>query len=103
MTAAIDAHDPYPRRRATVNGRSMAYVEAGAGRAVVFLHGNPTSSYLWHNIIPHVEPVARCIAPDLIGMGNRTNCRPTMTRLIATPSTRNIWTTCWTVSTSATR
>jgi haloalkane dehalogenase len=69
VTAAISAHDPYPRRRATVNGRSMAYVEAGAGRAVVFLHGNPTSSYLWRNIIPHVESVARCIAPDLIGMG----------------------------------
>ena len=66
----IAATDPYPRRRAVVLGRSMAYVEAGAGRPVVFLHGNPTSSYLWRNVIPHVAPVARCIAPDLIGMGD---------------------------------
>jgi haloalkane dehalogenase len=65
----ISANDRYPRHRATVQGRTMAYVEAGAGRPVVFLHGNPTSSYLWRNIIPHAEPVARCIAPDLIGMG----------------------------------
>ena len=48
----------------------MAYVEAGAGRPVVLLHGNPTSSYLWRNVIPHVASVARCIAPDLIGMGD---------------------------------
>jgi haloalkane dehalogenase len=47
----------------------MAYVDAGRGEAVVFLHGNPTSSYLWRNVMPHVEPVARCLAPDLIGMG----------------------------------
>lgn len=66
----ISAEDRYPRQKATVHGRSMAYVEAGEGRAVVFLHGNPTSSYLWRNIIPHIEPVARCIAPDLIGMGD---------------------------------
>ena len=65
----ISAADPYPRRRAAVLGRVMAYVEAGAGRPVVFLHGNPTSSYLWRNVIPRVAPVARCIAPDLIGMG----------------------------------
>ena len=65
----ISAADPYPRRRAAVLGRSMAYVEAGVGRPVVFLHGNPTSSYLWRNVIPRVAPVARCVAPDLIGMG----------------------------------
>jgi haloalkane dehalogenase len=65
----ISAEDRYPRQRARVQGRSMAYVDTGEGRTVVFLHGNPTSSYLWRNIIPHVEPVARCIAPDLIGMG----------------------------------
>lgn len=65
----ISARDPYPRQRADVHDRAMAYVEAGTGRPVVFLHGNPTSSYLWRNVIPHVEPVARCIAPDLIGMG----------------------------------
>ena len=65
----ISAADPYPRRRAAVLGRFMACVEAGSGRPVVFLHGNPTSSYLWRNVIPRVAPVARCIAPDLIGMG----------------------------------
>ncbi len=47
----------------------MAYVEGGRGAPVVFLHGNPTSSYLWRHVIPHVEPHGRCLAPDLIGMG----------------------------------
>ncbi|MDJ0954388.1 MAG: haloalkane dehalogenase [Acidimicrobiia bacterium] len=55
---------------ATINGKQMAYVEVGAGEPIVFLHGNPTSSYLWRNIIPHVSDVGRCIAPDLIGMGD---------------------------------
>lgn len=48
----------------------MAYVETGEGDPVVFLHGNPTSSYLWRNVIPHVEAFGRCIAPDLVGMGD---------------------------------
>ena len=65
----ISARDPYPRRRAAVLDSEMAYVDAGAGEPVVFLHGNPTSSYLWRNVIPHVESGARCLAPDLIGMG----------------------------------
>jgi haloalkane dehalogenase len=47
----------------------MAYVDTGTGDPIVFLHGNPTSSYLWRNVIPHVEPLGRCLAPDLIGMG----------------------------------
>jgi haloalkane dehalogenase len=47
----------------------MAYAEAGAGRPIVLLHGNPTSSYLWRNVIPHLAGLGRCIAPDLIGMG----------------------------------
>ncbi|TMC03211.1 MAG: haloalkane dehalogenase [Chloroflexi bacterium] len=58
------------KRRVAVDGLSMAYVEDGAGDPVVFLHGNPTSSYLWRNVIPHVAPLGRCIAPDLIGMGD---------------------------------
>ena len=58
------------KRRVTVDGLSMAYVEEGAGDPIVFLHGNPTSSYLWRNVIPHVAPLGRCIAPDLIGMGD---------------------------------
>ena len=55
---------------AEVSGRRMAYVEVGEGDPIVFLHGNPTSSYLWRNIIPHVAHLGRCIAPDLIGMGD---------------------------------
>ncbi len=73
-SAVISPHDPHPRQRADVGGVEMAYVDTGAAQggsndAVVFLHGNPTSSYLWRNIIPHVSPVARCLAPDLMGMG----------------------------------
>ena len=54
-----------------VFGSHMAYRETGPqeGPVVLFLHGNPTSSYIWRNILPHVAPVARCIAPDLIGFG----------------------------------
>jgi len=54
----------------SVLGLQMAYVETGTGDPIVFLHGNPTSSYLWRNVIPHLSDVARCIAPDLIGMGD---------------------------------
>jgi len=53
-----------------VLGCRLAYHEAGSGDPVIFLHGNPTSSYLWWSVIPHVEDVARCVAPDLIGMGD---------------------------------
>jgi haloalkane dehalogenase len=48
----------------------MAYVDAGLGDPIVFLHGNPTPSYLWRNIIPHLLPLGRCLAPDYVGMGN---------------------------------
>lgn len=54
----------------TVNGKRMAYHEAGTGDPVVFLHGNPTSSYLWRDVVPHVSDRARCIVPDLIGQGD---------------------------------
>jgi haloalkane dehalogenase len=53
-----------------VLGTSIAYVEAGRCDPIVFLHGNPTSSYLWRNVIPEVVGRGRCIAPDLIGMGD---------------------------------
>lgn len=46
----------------------MAYVDIGKGEPIVFLHGNPTSSYLWRNVIPHLEGIGRCLAPDLMGM-----------------------------------
>lgn len=60
------------KKFADVKGRRMAYVETGepAGDPIVFLHGNPTSSYLWRNIMPHAKELGRCIAPDLIGMGD---------------------------------
>ncbi len=48
----------------------MAYVDAGEGDPIVLLHGNPTSSRLWRNVIPHLESLGRCVAPDLIGMGD---------------------------------
>ena len=70
MSDPIPAADPYPRRRVRVLDSEMAFVDAGAGDPVVFLHGNPTSSYLWRNVIPHVESVGRCLAPDLVGMGD---------------------------------
>jgi haloalkane dehalogenase len=68
--AAISAKDAHPRKRVAVLGTEMAYVDTGAGDPIVFLHGNPTSSYLWRNIIPHLSGNARCLAPDLIGMGD---------------------------------
>src|SRR6516164_11865211 len=60
----------YEKRQLRVLDREMAYVEAGQGDPIVFLHGNPTSSYLWRNVIPHLEALGRCIAPDLLGMGD---------------------------------
>lgn len=56
-------------RYVDVHGSRMAYVDEGQGDPILFLHGNPTSSYLWRNVIPHLRGVGRCIAPDLIGMG----------------------------------
>lgn len=53
-----------------VDGARMAYVEQGSGAPIVFLHGNPTSSYLWRTVLPEVDALGRCIAPDLIGMGD---------------------------------
>jgi haloalkane dehalogenase len=61
---------PLTKKLIEVNGKQMAVHDSGAGRSIVFLHGNPTSSYLWRNIIPHVSSQARCIAPDLIGHGD---------------------------------
>jgi haloalkane dehalogenase len=66
----ISADMPYEKKFAEVNGKRMAYVEVGEGDAVVFQHGNPTSSYLWRNIMPHCEGLGRLIACDLIGMGD---------------------------------
>ena len=67
--AAIDAGDRHPRRRTRVLDTDISYVEVGQGDPIVFLHGNPTSSYLWRNVIPYVADLGRCLAPDLVGMG----------------------------------
>ncbi len=66
---SISAVDRYERKRIQVLDTEIAYIDVGEGEPIVFLHGNPTSSYLWRNIIPHVEPLGRCLAPDLVGMG----------------------------------
>ena len=60
----------HPKKRIDVLGKTMAYVEMGEGDPIVFQHGNPTSSYLWRNIMPHLAGQGRCIALDLIGMGD---------------------------------
>jgi haloalkane dehalogenase len=60
----------YPKRYATVLGKRMAYVEAGQGDPIVFLHGNITSSFMWRNVMPHLEGLGRCIAVDNIGQGD---------------------------------
>ena len=70
MTEPISAADTYERQHVAVLDAEMAYVDTGEGDPVVFLHGNPTSSYLWRNVIPHVEGVGRCLAPDFVGMGD---------------------------------
>ena len=58
------------KKRVETNGIGMAYRDEGDGAPIVFLHGNPTSSYLWRNIIPHVAGLGRAIVPDLVGMGD---------------------------------
>jgi len=65
----ISAADSHPRKRVAVLDSEISYVDAGEGDPIVFLHGNPTWSYLWRNIISHVDGLGRCLAPDLIGMG----------------------------------
>src|SRR6266581_8344997 len=66
----ISAAFPYEKHSQTVLGYQMAYREVGEGDPIVFLHGNPASSYVWRNIIPHLQGLGRCLAPDLIGMGD---------------------------------
>ncbi|GAP65071.1 haloalkane dehalogenase [Mizugakiibacter sediminis] len=68
-SSAPSALDPHPRKRVAVLDSEISYVDVGVGDPIVFLHGNPTSSYLWRNVIPHVVAQGRCLAPDLVGMG----------------------------------
>jgi haloalkane dehalogenase len=65
----ISSTDPYPRKQIAVAGTEIAYIDTGRGDPIVLLHGNPTSSYLWRNVIPHLAGMGRCLAPDLAGMG----------------------------------
>jgi len=69
MARGISAADWYERRRLRVLDSHLAYVEVGVGDPIVLLHGNPTSSYLWRNVIAGLDGAGRCLAPDLIGMG----------------------------------
>ncbi len=66
----------HPKKTAKALDKTMAYVEIGKGDPIVFLHGNPTSSYLWRNIMPHLKDQGRCLAPDLIGMGDSDKLLP---------------------------
>ena len=68
--SVISTEDASYRKYVSVLGTDMAYVDVGEGDPIVFLHGNPTPSYLWRNIIPCLLPLGRCIAPDYVGMGN---------------------------------
>jgi haloalkane dehalogenase len=68
-TEDISADFPFRPNFVEVHGSEIHYVDEGKGDPILFLHGNPTSSYLWRNVIPHLSSLGRCIAPDLIGMG----------------------------------
>ena len=58
------------KKKITINNKTMSYIDEGEGDAIIFQHGNPTSSYLWRNVMPHLEGQGRLIACDLIGMGD---------------------------------
>ena len=66
----ISASVPYGKCFKSINGKNIAYIDVGDGAPIVLLHGNPTSSYLWRNVIPHLEGIGRVIVPDLIGHGD---------------------------------
>jgi haloalkane dehalogenase len=66
----ISTEEASYRKHINVLDTNMAYVDVGEGDPIVFLHGNPTPSYLWRNIIPYLLPYGRCLAPDYVGMGN---------------------------------
>lgn len=72
----IEATSRYTKKTAEILGKRMAYIDEGSGDPIVFLHGNPTSSFLWRNVMPHLEGQGRLIAPDLIGMGDSEKLSP---------------------------
>lgn len=65
----LSSTDHHPRQRIKVLDTEISYVDTGGGEPIVFLHGNPTFSYLWRNVIPYLSDYGRCLAPDLVGMG----------------------------------
>ena len=65
----VSSEFPFRSNFIEIHDSKIHYIDEGIGEPILFLHGNPTSSYLWRNIIPHLKDNARCIAPDLIGMG----------------------------------
>jgi haloalkane dehalogenase len=79
---AISTEDVSYRKRVFLLGTNIAYVDVGEGDPVVFLHGNPTPSYLWRNIIPYLLPFGRCLAPDYVGMGNSGTAPNSSYRLV---------------------
>ena len=87
----ISAQDPHPRKRASAGGTDISYIDTGAGNPIVFLHGNPTSSYLWRNIITHLRSDARCLAPDLMGMGDSGNSPNNSYRFVDHSSVLDSW------------
>jgi haloalkane dehalogenase len=70
LVVPVGAEFPFTKQRVEVDGIAIAYVDVGDGDPIVFLHGNPTSSYLWRNVVPHLVEVGRCVVPDLVGMGD---------------------------------
>jgi haloalkane dehalogenase len=69
MSPGISSEFPFESNFVDIEGAELHYIDVGEGDPILFLHGNPTWSYLWRNVIPHLQPEARCIAPDLVGMG----------------------------------
>ena len=92
----ISAAFNYSKKFASVNGKRLAYVDEGEGDPIVLLHGNPTSSYLWRNVIPELEGSGRVIVPDLIGQGDsekrtkRRSPRATTSKAAGRRSTRQL-------------
>jgi hypothetical protein len=74
----------------TVHGHSLAYIDAGTGDPIVFLHGNPTSSFAWHDVIPAVTHLGCCLAPDLLGRATATSCPAASRVRTRSPTTATI-------------
>ena len=87
----ISAVDPFARRRVDVLDSQMEFVDEGKGDAIVLLHGNPTSSFLWRNIIPHLAGLGRALAPDLVGMGRSSSAPAGSYRLSDHASYLDAW------------